>query len=181
MRKGMKGYNLHACIGYADMWSQQKGSNMNRSGSQKALFVISIIEIVSGTFAFLAGIMATLAGGILGGAAGNATQELADAGVSAADAGAASAITVVLGLVLIITAIISVVEGILGIRASRDATKIMPVWILAIIALVSVIVSLIVSIVNGTFAANAGSNIASLLINGGMFWIANNIKNEAMA
>lgn len=55
----------------------------------------------------------------------------------------------------------------------------MPVWILAIIGLVGAVITIIVSIANGSFAANAVSNIITLVIDGLMFWLANNIKTEA--
>lgn len=55
----------------------------------------------------------------------------------------------------------------------------MPVWILAIIGLVGAVITIIASIANGSFAANAVRNIITLAIDGLMFWIANNIKAEA--
>ena len=51
---------------------------MERSGSQKALLVFSIIDIVAGVLTFFAGIVAVMAGAAVS-AAGSA--ELADAGI----------------------------------------------------------------------------------------------------
>lgn len=150
-----------------------------RSGSQKTLLVISIIDIVSGALALIAGLMTTLLGGFMGAAVGGAGEELAEAGVTAAEAGAASAVTSILSVFIIVAGIISIIEGILGVRAANDATKIMPVWIIAIVSLVGSIVSLIMVFVNGSFADSGLSTIATLVIDAMMFWIANNIKVEA--
>lgn len=124
--------------------------------------------------------MATLAGGAMGGAVSSmSADQLAEAGVTAADAGMLSVATSMMAVILIVAAAVSILEGVLGIRAAKDASKIMPVWILAIIGLVGAVITIIVSIANGSFAANAVSNIITLVIDGLMFWIANNIKTEA--
>ena len=145
---------------------------MNRSGSQKVLLVVSIIEIVFGVLTFIVGLMATLAGGALNGAMGGTPEEVAAVGIL-------STATSVFAVVLIVGAVLSVLEGILGVRAANDASKIMPVWILAIIALVSAVISLIMTIANGSFAVNGLNNIITLVLDGLMFWVANNIKVEA--
>ena len=106
-------------------------------------------------------------------------KKLAEAGVTAADAGMLSVATSMMAVILIVAAAVSILEGVLGIRAANDASKIMPVWILAIIGLVGAVITIIASIANGSFAANAVSNIITLVIDGLMFWIANNIKTEA--
>lgn len=139
--------------------------------------MVSIIEIVSGALSLIAGLMATLAGGVMGGAVSSmSADQLAEAGVTAADAGMLSVATSMMAVILIVAAAVSILEGVLGIRAANDASKIMPVWILAIIGLVGAVITIIVSIANGSFAANAVSNIITLVIDGLMFWIANNIK-----
>lgn len=107
------------------------------------------------------------------------TEELAEAGLSASDVGVASAVVSFLAVFLTVASLITIVEGILGVRAANDASKIMPVWILAIISLAGAVISLIMTFVNGTFATSGVSGIVTLVINGLMFWVANNIKVEA--
>ena len=140
-----------------------------RSSSQKFLLVVSIIDIVGGAFVIIAGLMT----GILG----------AGVGISGAQAGLTSsqAATAAGGLTLItVLAFLSggfdLVEGILGLRAANDNQKIMPVWILSIVSLVIIVIEIIMSLFQGGFSF---TYILSLIISGLMFWIANNIKQEA--
>lgn len=131
---------------------------MQRSGSQKFLLVVSILNLIFNGLA----ILAMLAFGVVAGGrdiAGGAFGLISLAGVG-------------LGL-------ISIIEGILGLRAANDATKIMPVWYLAVIGLVIAVVACAVSIFNGNFGSNASSFIGSVLGSGLTFWIANNIKRQA--
>ena len=64
-------------------------------------------------------------------------------------------------------------------RAANDNQKIMPVWVLAIINVVLCVAGLIAIIVNGTFGSDGVSSICSLAVGVLIFWIANNIKNQA--
>lgn len=152
---------------------------MNRSGSQKALLIISIIDIVIGAFILIFGLVTIFAGNALGALT---PAELAEAGLAdltAEDKVAAAMAMSFISASMIIMGIISVIEGILGIRAANNNQKIMPVWVLSIIGLAGVVVGIIMSIVQGTFSSSIMSNIFSLVANGLMFWIANNIKTQA--
>lgn len=146
----------------------------NRTQSQTILFVVSIIDIVFGVIAIVAAFLSFV--GVAAVGAATASNELAASGVTAADAGVASAAIGILGIIALLGGVLSVVEGVLGIRAANDNQKIMPVWILAIISLAMTIFSCISSIVQGSFSF---SMIVSLALAGVMFWVANNIKQEA--
>ena len=100
----------------------------------------------------------------------------ADGSVDASTGAAATAVLGVGGILLTVPGIISILEGVLGVRAANDNQKIMPVWVLAIIGLVFGVIGLIMSIVQGNFQ---WSSVVSVIISGLMFWIANNIKQEA--
>jgi hypothetical protein len=69
--------------------------------------------------------------------------------------------------------------GLLGLRASNDASKIMPVWVLSLISLVGQVVGFIMGIVQGTAMNGLLSSLVSLALAGLMFWAANNVKAEA--
>ena len=146
---------------------------MERSGSQKALLVISIIEIVFAVLAFITAI----ASGVLTGMV---------AGINPADAGLDSETVAMggaaLGLVtagIVISAIWSLLCGIFGIRAANDNQKIMIVWVFTLIGVILGVVGIIAALVNGSFGSQAFSLILSLILDGVLFWIANNIKREA--
>lgn len=131
---------------------------MQRSGSQKFLLVISILNLVLNGLA----IVATL---VLGTFA--ASQDVTGGAVGIAS------------YLVIVTSCVSILMGILGLRAANDATKIMPVWILAIIDLVCTVLALVLALINGSFGDNAANLIGGLVGSGLMFWIANNIKQQA--
>lgn len=146
---------------------------MNRTSSQKALLVIAIINIVFGAFALIAGLMSGVLGvgvGILN------SSDIASAGVTGNQQAAVTAGFSLLGIVGIVDGILTLVEGILGLRAANDNQKIMPVWILAIASLVISALNLISGLFSGKFSL---SLIVSVVVASLMFWIANNIKQEA--
>jgi len=79
--------------------------------------------------------------------------------------------------VLLVGAIVDLVQGIFSLRAAKDASKAMPLWVVAIISVVLNIFSLINSFGNGT--QEILTAVFSLLISCGVFYLANNIKKNA--
>ena len=148
---------------------------MQRSGSQKALLVLSILKIIGAVLLFLVGLLAVLALGTVPEA--EMASVAAEAGVSTEEAlGAGFAI----GAVMIVAGIIDLILGILGVRAANDNQKIMPVWVLALISLIFGIIGAISGIVSGDIdGSQIGSYIVSIIVSILIFWIANNIKREA--
>jgi len=67
-----------------------------------------------------------------------------------------------------------------GVRiSSLDNQKIMPVWVLAIIDVILYVVGLVIVIVNGDFSSQGVSYILSLAFAILLFWVANNMKQQA--
>lgn len=146
---------------------------MNRSGSQKVLLVISIINIALGSLAILFAAMAGVAGTIVG----TATPEtLIQVGASASDQTTATTGFTIVTFVAVVSGIMALVEGILGVRAANDSQMIMPVWILAIVGIVFAVVSVVISLALGSFQISSLFSFAGPCL---MFWIANNIKRQA--
>lgn len=150
---------------------------MERSGSQKFLLVISIINIVLAVL----GILISLAG-IMGGALFGAAdpQEVSSAlSETNLTQGEASGLVVGVFLFVLLACIIELIVGILGVRAANDNQKIMPVWVLALINIILYIIAIIVDIVDGSFSTTGASSILSLAVGILLFWVANNIKKQA--
>lgn len=143
---------------------------MERSGSQKALLVFSIIEIVGAVLIFLTGILLIVGVGALGSAS---SADLAAAGVSASNAGLAAGVGSMVAILCIFMAIWSLLCGIFGIRAANDSTKVGIVWVFTLIDLILCVIGIIVAIAQGTFQ---WSLVFSLIPAAIMFWLANNIK-----
>ena len=153
---------------------------MEKSGSQKFLKVISIIDIVLGILALIAGIMTALLGGAAAaGVVSSGADALATSEFTAEEVGVGIAAFSIIGVFTIVAGIITLLEGILGLRAANDPQKIMPVWVLAIIGLVCSVVSLIMTFVNQGGSSDIISGIANVAGSCLMFWVANNIKVQA--
>ena len=81
-----------------------------------------------------------------------------------------------LGVLALLAGLFALVEGALGLRAARDATRIMPVWAVSFAGLVLGIANLaITASQQGDLLMAAIGMIASAL----MFWVANNIRSQA--
>ena len=145
---------------------------MERSGSQKALLVLSIIEIVCAVLALIGGISIIALGGYIG--AGLMAGQLTPNQAAYGSAGIA-----ILSIVIIVSAVWSLLCGIFGIRAANDNQKIMIVWVFTLIGVILGIIGIVASIINGTSMQNMVSLIISLIFDALLFWIANNIKREA--
>ncbi len=145
---------------------------MERSGSQKALLVLSIIELVGGALALIMGFL-----GIAGTSVVASDPSLvAGSGVSQANA---TGILGIVSVVIVFSGIWSILCGIFGIRAANDNQKIMIVWVFCLIGVILAIVGIIMAVINGTFGTQVWSLSGSLIFSGIMFFIANNIKKEA--
>ena len=150
---------------------------MERSGSQKVLLVLSILNIILAAFVILASLL-TIAGGALVGAvpAEEVADSLAETGLTQ---GQASAAFSAIGLVILIPGALMLLVGILGVRAANNNQKIMPVWVLSVISLVMWVISIVMAVMNGTVGTDVAPNLVSIAIAVLTFWIANNIKREA--
>lgn len=148
---------------------------MERSKNQKVLLVFSVIEIVAGAIMAVLAILALTGGAFI---AGGAAGDIAVDGATLSS-GQAGSIVVIAGIVLLVAGVIGIVVGVLGVRAAKDKSKIMPVWVLAIIDVVLSLVIAIYAIANGAEASSIGTDVVSLVISVIVLVVANNIKREA--
>ena len=146
---------------------------MERSGSQKALKVISIIGIIGGILTLASAGIMLFGGSLLAGV----TDEVIIDGMTNAEVGGLVGFA---GAISLIAGIVYLVQGILGVRASNDAAKINPVWILAIIGIIFAVLSFISLFTSGepVEMSNIVGGVASLAFSVLYFWIANNIKKQ---
>lgn len=156
---------------------------MERSGSQKALLILSIINIILAVIIIFSGIIVNVFGGMFG-----ASPEAAElAGEVAAETGQAvtggeiGMLAIIGGMGLIISGVIELIMGILGVRAANDNQKIMPVWVISLLSLAFGVASFIMAVIGGSIhgAGDVIQYLTSLVFSALMFWIANNIKKQA--
>ena len=93
------------------------------SNSQKYIFVISILNIIGGVFYLIIGVLGFMGKSI----AGN------EALIQQAGEESAPALVTAFIIMMILTGAFSLLLGFLGIRAAKDASKIGPVYILAML------------------------------------------------
>lgn len=136
------------------------------SGSQKALKVISIITIVYAVVLLVLGIFMAAGGSLLSG-------ETIDVDGTAASA---SIVAAVLGVTLVIGGVVDLVIGLLGLRGAKNPRKVGPFFVLCIIGLVLGLVSLGMSIAQGSF--NPWS-LASLVIIAVCLYLSAQVKKQA--
>ena len=145
---------------------------MQRSGSQKALLVLSIIEIIGAVISLFSGVLAFMGVGAV------LADPSAVAGSGITQDQAAGVFVILSGL-LIITGVWSLLCGIFGVRAANDNQKIMIVWVFCLIGVILAVVGIIAALINGRFGNQFWSLLWTLVFSGIMFFIANNIKKEA--
>ena len=130
---------------------------MSLKTSKLILKIFGIFSIICGVFLIILGVM------VLVGASQLSPEEIAsDPSLSAGVSG--MALFFVLGL-------ISLLEGIFSIRGAKDASKIMPAWIFAIIGVIAAVVGLFTG-------SSMGGSISSLIVNIVIFIAANKIKKS---
>lgn len=130
---------------------------MSLKTSKLILKIFGILSLICGVILIILGLMVLL------GASQLSPEEVeADPNLSAGVAG--MAIFFVLGVV-------SLLEGIFSLRGAKDASKIMPAWIFAIIGVITGVVGLFTG-------GSLGSSIFSLIVNIVIFIAANNIKKS---
>lgn len=130
---------------------------MSLKTSKLILKIFGILSLICGVILIILGLIVLL------GASQLSPEEVeADPNLSAGVAG--MAIFFVLGVV-------SLLEGIFSLRGAKDASKIMPAWIFAIIGVITGVVGLFTG-------GSLGSSIFSLIVNIVIFIAANNIKKS---
>lgn len=133
---------------------------MSLRTSKLILKIFGIFDIICGVFLIILGVV------VLVGASQLSPEEIAaDPSLSLGVSG--MAIFFVLGL-------IALLEGIFSLRGAKNASKIMPAWIFAIIGVIAAVIGLFTG-------GSLGGSITSLIINIVIFIAANNIKKSRVS
>ena len=122
--------------------------------------IFGIFDIICGIFLIILGVI------VLVGASQLSQEEIAsDPSLSVGVSG--MAIFFILGL-------LSLLEGIFSLRGAKNAAKIMPAWIFAIIGVIAAVVGLFTG-------GSLGGSIVSLIVNIVIFIAANKIKKSRIS
>ena len=145
---------------------------MERSGSQKVLRVLSIIQIIVAIIVLIVGAMGFIAAGEVG------TIQTGDVETNSIVQGTVGTIAVAFGVIVVIIGIWNLLCGVFGLRAANDNTKIMIVWVFLLIGMIIELIAAAFAILNAFQDTSFWSVVVALVWSVFMFWIANNIKKE---
>ena len=141
---------------------------MTMDSSKKVLNIAAVINFICGVPMTLLGIF-----GLSSAAAAYTVPEIAD---SLGEAGPMAAVLIfAASLIVLFSGILTIVEGILDKRAAKDPTKVMPVWWISIVLLVTHGISVVLAAMNGTLGIGS---IAGLALTAFVFWAADFMKKE---
>ena len=133
---------------------------MSLNTSKLILKIFGIFSIICGVILIIFGVVVFIGAGQL-----SPEEIAADPSISAGVTG--MALFFVLG-------VISLLEGIFSLRGAKDASKIMPAWIFALISLIGAIVGLFMG-------GSMGGSIVSLIVNIVIFVAANKIRKSRIS
>ena len=145
--------------------------DMEKSTSQKALKVISIIMIVVGVLGLAFSLFLLIGGGAMG-----------VTGVDMADDGTAVAggLAMILGFGLLLSSLFDLIIGIFGVRGANNPSKIGVFFVLAVIGVVFGALNLVGTLFNGLDFSSIVSSLLSLGLPIVCVVLANNIKHQEM-
>lgn len=141
---------------------------MDLAKSQKIVKVLGILDIIAAVLCVIAGVGMFGVSGLAAESEDIATNTDLQTGV---------AVFIFMGIIMLASGVVDLLEGIFALRAAKDASKVKPLWIFAIIGVVLGVMALITTIVKG--GENVLSDVFSLAISCCMFYLANNIKKLA--
>lgn len=144
---------------------------MDRPASQMFLRVISIFDIALGILSVVAGVVALSGGTFLGTGSGRVATEAA----AAMDVTIVGGTYSLLGVFALLAGPLAITEGVLGRRAARDASRIMPVWVISLVGLVFGIVNLAIVV---SRQADMTAAVIDLMAAALLFWVVNDIRTK---
>ena len=149
-------------------------AEVERSGSQKALRVISIVLVVFAVISIVLGLafLALIAAG-LGTDAVNAMDP------NDPDLVAGIAVGLVLGVVLVGSGVVYLVVGALGLRGARDPRKVKPFFVLCVIGLAIEVAGDVWLAAQGMLSSIGASGAVELLVIGACTWLAYDIMRQS--
>lgn len=151
---------------------------MKKSGSQKALKVLSIILIVFAIISLVATLLVLAGGGLIFAAISDgAATDVSVSGLETVTV--ATGLLMLLGIVSLLSAIFELIVGIFGVRGANNPQKIRPFVVLCIICLVLEVIGFGGSLLAGaTDFDTITGGIIGLAIPIICLVLANNIKKE---
>ena len=159
------------------MYRSRGDKKMERSKEQKILNVFAIIELIAGIINIVMAVLLMLGGGA---ALGNVNSIVQNSNAVASDISNLGITLLGVGIGTVLIGLFQLYNWSLMKKVVNDGTQYKKAWIVTLVLLALAVINIITSLF---MKANASlsTGIASLLINGCIFYLINKIKHDSLA
>ena len=148
---------------------------MSLDNAKKSIIILGVLNIILGLFGIVLGVALFSGGNMLG----KSVIETATPGAEgAAEALTVSGIMLVLGVFVLVAAVVYLLLGIFSIIGGKNPVKIMPAYVLSIIAIILSVVTMILNFANGVNATSILDGIVGIVFSATSFAGAKTIRNS---
>ncbi|MBR2066883.1 MAG: hypothetical protein IJ875_01240 [Solobacterium sp.] len=150
---------------------------MERSKEQKILNVFAIIELIAGIINIVMAVLLMLGGGA---ALGNVNSIVQNSNAVASDISNLGITLLGVGIGTVLIGLFQLYNWSLMKKVVNDGTQYKKAWIVTLVLLALAVINIITSLFMNA-NASLSTGIASLLINGCIFYLINKIKHDSLA
>lgn len=148
---------------------------MSLDNAKKSIIILGVLNIILGLFGIFLGVALFSGGNMLG----KSVIETATPGAEgSAEALTVSGIMLVLGVFVLVAAVVYLLLGIFSIIGGKNPVKIMPAYVLSIIAIILSVVTMILNFANGVNATSILDGIVGIVFSATSFACAKTIRNS---
>ena len=148
---------------------------MSLDNAKKSIIILGVLNIIFGIFGIVMGVAFLSGGNMLG----KSVIETATPGAEgAAEALTVSGIMLVLGVFVLVAAVVYLLLGIFSIIGGKNPVKIMPAYVLSIIAIILSVVSMILDFANGVNVSTILNGIVGIVFSVTTFACARTIRKS---
>jgi len=148
---------------------------MSLDNAKKSIIILGVLNIIFGIFGIVLGVAFLSGGNMLG---KSVIETAAPAAEGAAEALTMSGIMLVLGVFVLVAAVVDLLLGIFSIIGGKNPVKIMPAYVLSIIAIILSVVTMILDFANGVNVSTILDGIVGIVFSVTSFACARTIRNS---
>lgn len=148
---------------------------MSLDNAKKSIIILGVLNIILGLFGIFLGVALFSGGNMLG---KSVIETAAPGAEGAAEALTLSGIMLVLSVFVLVAAVVYLLLGIFSIIGGKNPVKIMPAYVLSIIAIILSVVTMILNFVNGVNVSTILDGIVGIVFSATSFACAKTIRNS---
>ena len=148
---------------------------MSLDNAKKSITILGVLNIILGIFGIGLGVALFSGGNMLG---KSVIETAAPGAEGAAEALTLSGIMLVLSVFVLVAAVVYLLLGIFSIIGGKNPVKIMPAYVLSIIAIILSVVTMILDFANGVNVSTILDGIVGIVFSVTSFACARTIRNS---